>query len=101
MVYSISSLPCVLDTTLWVLAQSATESCAAMVTGFSDFQGTQMKQDKCGLTREALDAFPLESHRRAARATLSGAFNQGILPIEVQASRRLRLHRSSFIVYRT
>lgn len=39
---------------------------------------------KWELTREQLDQFSLESHRRAARATAEGRFTSQILPIKVQ-----------------
>jgi len=39
---------------------------------------------KWELSREELDAFSLESHRRAARATAEGRFESQILPIEVK-----------------
>jgi acetyl-CoA C-acetyltransferase len=51
------------------------------VKEFSQFTGAQMLADKYGLRREQLDAFALESHRRAARATESGAFRNEILPL--------------------
>ncbi|HEY5606490.1 MAG TPA: thiolase family protein [Thermoplasmata archaeon] len=35
------------------------------------------------VTREEMDAFALESHRRAARATQEGKFKEEILPVEV------------------
>jgi len=38
---------------------------------------------KWEISREELDAFSLESHRRAARATAEGRFTSQILPIEV------------------
>ncbi len=39
---------------------------------------------KWGLSREELDEFSLESHRRAARATAEGRFRSQIVPIEVK-----------------
>jgi acetyl-CoA acyltransferase len=39
---------------------------------------------KWELTREELDAFSLESHRRAARATAEGRFRSQIVPVEVK-----------------
>ena len=39
--------------------------------------------DEWGLTREQLDAFSLESHRRALAATDEGHFEQEIVPIEL------------------
>jgi acetyl-CoA C-acetyltransferase len=53
------------------------------VTEFSQFIGAEMIADKYGLSREQLDAFALESHRRAAAATQSGAFADEIVPLEI------------------
>ncbi len=39
---------------------------------------------KWELSREELDAFSLESHRRAARATAEGRFKSQIVPIEIK-----------------
>ncbi|HJT58132.1 MAG TPA: thiolase family protein [Ktedonobacteraceae bacterium] len=39
---------------------------------------------KWGLTREELDRFSLESHRRAALATAEGRFRSQIVPVEVK-----------------
>ena len=39
---------------------------------------------KWELTREQLDAFSLESHRRAAQATAEGRFKSQIIPVEVK-----------------
>lgn len=51
------------------------------VEGFSQFTGAQAVADKHGLSREAMDTYALESHRRAAAATESGAFNAEIVPV--------------------
>jgi acetyl-CoA C-acetyltransferase len=40
-----------------------------------------MMADKYGFSREELDAFALESHRRAAAATRAGAFAEEIVPL--------------------
>src|ERR1043166_6496553 len=39
--------------------------------------------DEWGFTREELDAFSLESHRRAIAATDEGRFEDEIVPVEV------------------
>jgi acetyl-CoA C-acetyltransferase len=49
--------------------------------GFSQFSGAQMIADKYGFSRHDLDAFALQSHRKAAAATHSGAFAREILPV--------------------
>ena len=46
--------------------------------------GAEMIAERWGLTREELDAFSLESHRRAARATAEGRFDHEILPVAVR-----------------
>jgi acetyl-CoA C-acetyltransferase len=54
------------------------------VQGFSQFGGAEAIARKYGFTREQLDAYGLESHRRAAAATQSGAFEAEILPLKVE-----------------
>jgi acetyl-CoA acyltransferase len=46
--------------------------------------------ERWGLTREALDAYSLESHRRAVQATDSGRFKREIVPVTVDATTRKR-----------
>ena len=53
------------------------------VKGFSQFGGAEMIAQKHAFTREALDAYGLESHKRAQAATTSGAFAHEIVPIAV------------------
>ena len=53
------------------------------VNGFSQFGGAEMIAKKWGFTREQLDAFGLESHQKAQRATKEGAFENEIVPIEI------------------
>ncbi|UOM34738.1 acetyl-CoA C-acetyltransferase [Acuticoccus sp. I52.16.1] len=50
---------------------------------FSQFMGAEMIARKHGLDREALDAYALDSHRRATAATRAGAFREEIVPIDV------------------
>jgi acetyl-CoA acyltransferase len=45
--------------------------------------GAEMIADKWGLSRTDLDTFSAESHRRAARATSEGRFQNEIIPIKV------------------
>jgi acetyl-CoA C-acetyltransferase len=40
--------------------------------------------DRCDVSREAMDAFSAESHRRAHAATQSGAFDPEIVPVEIK-----------------
>jgi acetyl-CoA C-acetyltransferase len=62
------------------------------VHGFSQFTGAQMMADKYGLSRSQLDAFALESHRRAAAATNAGAFDAEIVPLTVDTPQGPELH---------
>lgn len=43
--------------------------------------GAEMIADQWGISREDLDVFSAESHRRAARATAEGRFEREIIPI--------------------
>ncbi|MBS7670642.1 acetyl-CoA C-acetyltransferase [Croceicoccus gelatinilyticus] len=54
------------------------------VPTFSQFTGAEMIAQKFGFSREALDSYALESHRRAARATEDGAFAGEIIPIATE-----------------
>lgn len=53
------------------------------VAMFSQFDGAEMIAAKYGFTRQELDAFALESHRKAAHATLDGAFQEEIVPLQI------------------
>nr|WP_294523633.1 acetyl-CoA C-acetyltransferase [uncultured Rhodopila sp.] len=53
------------------------------VSGFSQFNGAQMMSHKYRLSRDDLDAYALQSHQRAAAATLAGAFEREILKLEI------------------
>jgi acetyl-CoA C-acetyltransferase len=53
------------------------------VSGFSQFTGAEMIAKKHGFSRQDLDAFGLQSHRKAAAATMAGAFDREIVPIEI------------------
>ncbi|WP_347717932.1 acetyl-CoA C-acetyltransferase [Sphingomonas sp.] len=53
------------------------------VTQFSQFTGAQMIADRYGFTRDQLDAFAVESHRKAAAATDAGVFGEEIVPLRV------------------
>jgi acetyl-CoA C-acetyltransferase len=62
------------------------------VDSFSQFTGAQMIADKYGMKREQLDAFALESHRRAGVATKTGAFKREIVPVPVDTAAGPKLH---------
>jgi acetyl-CoA C-acetyltransferase len=64
------------------------------VAMFSQFTGAEMIAEKYQFRKEELDAFGLESHRKAARATEEGAFEEEIVPLPVvDADGRETLHR--------
>jgi acetyl-CoA acyltransferase len=46
--------------------------------------GAEMIADQWGISREQLDEFSVESHRRAARATAEGRFEREIVPVYVR-----------------
>jgi acetyl-CoA C-acetyltransferase len=50
---------------------------------FSQFTGAEMLARKYGFSREALDAYALQSHQRARQATESGWFTNEIVPVPV------------------
>jgi acetyl-CoA C-acetyltransferase len=51
------------------------------VSEFTQFRGAEMMAKKYGLSRDNLDAFALDSHRKAAAATQAGAFDSEIVQI--------------------
>ena len=51
---------------------------------FSQFMGAELLANKYGFRKEQLDAFALESHRRASAATKGGLFKDEIVPVEVR-----------------
>lgn len=51
------------------------------VSEFSQFTGAEMIARNYQMTREALDAFALDSHRKAAAATAGGAFEDEIVAV--------------------
>ena len=55
------------------------------VSAFSQFTGAQMIADKHGFTREDMDRFALESHRKAAAAIEAGAFTAEIAAVQIEA----------------
>lgn len=55
------------------------------VSHFTQFKGAQMMADKWGFSREQLDEYALQSHRRAVAATESGAFENEIIPVHIES----------------
>ncbi len=62
------------------------------VDGFSQFMGAEMIARKWGFDREELDAYALDSHLRAQRATKSGAFRDEILPLQIEIGGETQVH---------
>jgi len=54
------------------------------VDDFTQFAGAEMMAKKYELSKDALDAFSLESHQKAIRATEAGHFDDEILPVPVR-----------------
>ena len=59
---------------------------------FSQFTGAEMIARKHGFSRADLDAYALESHRRAAAATQRGDFDKEIVPLEIDTPDGPALH---------
>ncbi|MXO89484.1 acetyl-CoA C-acetyltransferase [Pontixanthobacter aquaemixtae] len=51
---------------------------------FSQFMGAEMIVQKHGFTKDDLDRFALESHKRAIAATEAGAFKNEVVPVTVE-----------------
>jgi acetyl-CoA C-acetyltransferase len=62
------------------------------VRGFSQFHGAEAIARKYGFTREQLDAYSLESHRRAAAATERGDFAHEIVPLTIDTPEGPQVH---------
>jgi acetyl-CoA C-acetyltransferase len=54
---------------------------------FSQFDGAEIIAERFGFSREAMDGFALDSHRKAAAATAAKKFDQEILAIEIDGVR--------------
>ncbi|HMI41396.1 MAG TPA: acetyl-CoA C-acetyltransferase [Sphingomicrobium sp.] len=60
------------------------------VDQFSQFTGAEMMASKYGFDRSELDAFALDSHRKAAAASEAGAFDREILALDVDGGNHSR-----------
>jgi acetyl-CoA C-acetyltransferase len=60
------------------------------VAMFSQFEGAEMIAEKYQFRREELDAFALDSHRKAARATEEGSFSEEIVPLATEQGEHRR-----------
>ncbi len=59
---------------------------------FSQFMGAEMIANKHGFSKDDLDAFALESHRRAIAATQGGAFENEIVGVEIETPDGAQMH---------
>ena len=59
---------------------------------WSQFVGAEMMAQKHQLTKDELDRFALHSHQKAAKATEAGAFNDEIVPVEIETSEGDEMH---------
>jgi len=59
---------------------------------FNQFTGAEMMAKKYGLSKDTLDEFAYNSHRKAIAATESGAFKDEILPLEVTTDEGTSMH---------
>ena len=59
---------------------------------FSQFMGAEMIAEKHGFSKDDLDRFALESHKRAAAATERGDFANEIVPLEIETPDGARMH---------
>jgi acetyl-CoA C-acetyltransferase len=50
---------------------------------FSQFTGAEMVAEKYGLSKDDLDTYAFESHRRAIAATEAGRFKEEIIPLQI------------------
>lgn len=60
---------------------------------FSQFAGAEMVAKKYDLNKDELDAFSYRSHERAIAATQAGAFEDEILPIQVETEDGKEMHK--------
>ncbi|MFN3989769.1 MAG: acetyl-CoA C-acetyltransferase [Erythrobacter sp.] len=59
---------------------------------FSQFMGAEMIVKKHGFTKDQLDEFAYNSHKKAIAATQSGAFEREIVPVEVETPEGPQMH---------
>ncbi len=59
---------------------------------WSQFAGAEMIAEKHGFSKDDLDRFALHSHEKAARATKDGAFEDEIVPVEVETPEGEQMH---------
>jgi acetyl-CoA C-acetyltransferase len=90
-VESMSRVPMGLSTQLPAKSGFGTPTGAAMATRypnvqFSQFVGAEMMAAKYKLTKDQLDEYAYNTHRRAIAATKAGHFEKEVLPLEITLS---------------
>ncbi|MDJ0979848.1 MAG: acetyl-CoA C-acetyltransferase [Erythrobacter sp.] len=60
---------------------------------FSQFMGAEMIANKHGMTKDELDKFGLSSHEKAIAATQAGAFDNEIVPVEIETPEGNEVHK--------
>ncbi len=60
---------------------------------FSQFMGAEMIAQKHDFSKDMLDQFALESHQKAIAATQAGAFDNEIVPVEIETPEGDDTHR--------
>ncbi|NNC73715.1 MAG: acetyl-CoA C-acetyltransferase [Sphingomonadaceae bacterium] len=60
---------------------------------FSQFMGAEMIVKKHGFSKDDLDQFSLESHQKAKAATEGGAFENEIVPVEIETPEGNEMHK--------
>jgi acetyl-CoA C-acetyltransferase len=59
---------------------------------FSQFMGAEMIAKKHGFSKDDLDKFALASHEKAIAATQAGAFENEIVPVEIETPEGTEMH---------
>ncbi len=59
---------------------------------FSQFMGAEMIVKKHGFTKDQLDQFAFDSHRKAIAATRARAFEREIVPVEIETPEGTQMH---------
>ena len=59
---------------------------------FSQFMGAEMIAKKHGMTKDELDQFALDSHKKAIAATEAGAFANEIVPVAIETPEGDEMH---------
>lgn len=95
---NMSSFPYSSSGSRWGLRMGNAEFTDTLITALTEpFSGTHIAitaeniAQKYGLSRERIDAYALESQRRAARAISEGCFTDEIAPLEVKVGSEIKI----------